>query len=136
MNVSWIQVTVVSKMSKSHDKSEQDVEGSSRRRAPNWTDSLDMIMITLMRQEYDEGNCINGTFTKETWKKMTLSFNQQTRKSFTYPNLKNRLKVLKKTFNLYFNLANRSGWGWDPVLKVPTPGDEQMWEEIIVVSAL
>ena len=123
-------------MSKSRDKSEQDMEGSSRRRAPNWMDSLDMIMIALMRQEYDEGNCINGTFTKETWKKMTLSFNQQTRKSFTYPNLKNRLKVLKKTFNLYFNLANRSGWGWDPVLKVPTPGDEQMWEEIIVVSAL
>ena len=55
-------------------------------------------------------------------------------KSFTYSNLKNRLKVLKKTFNLYYNLANRSGWGWDPVLKVPTYGDEQMWEEIISVS--
>ena len=121
-------------MSKSRDKERIDVNVSSRKRAPNWTDTLDLIMLGLMRQANDEGHSQNGIFSKETWRKMTLAFNQQTSKDFTYTNLKNRLKVLKKTFNMYYNLANRSGWGWDPVLKLPTPGDHQMWDEVIAVS--
>ena len=128
-------VTVASKMSKSRATTNQAIEGSSRMRAPNWTDALDLLMLALMRQANDEGNCIVGTFSKDTWRRMTMSFNQQTNKNFTYTNLKNRLKVLKKNFNLYYNLANRSGWGWDTVLKVPTPGDQQMWDEVIAVSA-
>ena len=105
-------------------------------RAPNWTDNLDLVMFALMRQSNDEGNCQNGTFSKDTWRRMTMAFNQQTNKNFTYTNLKNRLKVLKKNFHLYYNLANHSGWGWDTVLKVSTPRDQQMWDEVITVSAL
>ena len=125
-------------MPKTHGKDNIEVHtvGSSRRRAPNWTDFLDLIMLGLLRQENDNGYCQNGTFSPETWKRMTFAFNEQTKKNFSFRNLKNRLKVLKKTFNLYYNLANRSGWGWDPVLKVPTPGDEQMWDEVISVSDL
>ena len=129
-------VTVACKMSKSHATTNQAIEGSSRMRAPNWIDTLDLLMLALMRQANDEENCQNGTFSKDTWRRMTMSFNQQTNKNFTYTNLKNRLKVLKKNFNLYYNLANRSRWGWNTVLKVPTLDDQQMWDEVIVVSTL
>ena len=137
-------VTVVCKMSKSHATTNQTIEGSLRIRTPNWTDTLDLVMLVLMRQVNDEENYQNGTFSKDIWRRMTMAFNQQTNKNFnqqtnknfTYTNLKNRLKVLKKNFNLYYTLANRSGWGWDTVLKVPTPGDQQMWDEVIAVSTL
>ena len=65
---------------------------------------------------------------------MTNTFNERTKKTFTYRNLKNRLKVLKKNFNIYFNFASRSGWGWNPALKVAIPGDEQIWVEVISMS--
>ncbi|KAG1364172.1 putative L10-interacting MYB domain-containing protein-like [Cocos nucifera] len=63
--------------------------GSSCRRASNWTDPLDLLMLALMRQEDDQGNYQN---------------------------------------------ANRSKWGWNPVLKVSIPGNEQIWEEVISVN--
>ena len=65
---------------------------------------------------------------------MTNTFNERTKKTFIYRNFKNQLKVLKKNFNLYFNLASQFGWGWNLVLKVPTPRDEQIWEEVISMS--
>ena len=50
-------------------KKTKELDGSTdsrgRSRAPNWTDSLDMVMIALMRQENDEGNCHSGTFSQE-----------------------------------------------------------------------
>ena len=131
-----VNVIVVCNMLKCPSKSNNDMEGSTRRRLANWTDSLDLIMRAIMRQANDEGHCQNGLFSKETWNRMITSFNQHTKKGFTYSNMKNRLKVLKKNFNLYYILANRFGWGWDLVLKVPTPSDMQMWDEVIAMSAL
>ena len=49
------------------------------RRAPNWIDALDLLMLALMRQEDDQGNCQNGTFSQEIWKKMMNIFNKQTK---------------------------------------------------------
>lgn len=45
-----------------------------------------------------------------------------------------QIEGAEEDFNLYYNLVNRSGWGWDPVLKVPNLGDEQMWEPVILMS--
>ena len=59
-------VTVACKMSKSNATTNQAIEGSSCMRAPNWTDTIDLIMLALMRQANDEENYQNGTFSKDT----------------------------------------------------------------------
>ena len=82
-------VTVACKMSKSYATTNKAIKGSSHIMALNKTDTLDLIMLTLMRQANDEEKCQNDTFLKDTWRRMTMSFNQQTNKNFTYTNLKN-----------------------------------------------
>lgn len=96
---------------------------------------MDLVMIALMKQQMAEGNFNNGVFSIKAWRKITKSFNESTKKNFNVMHLKNRLKVLKRNFNLFHGLAIRSGWSWDNQNNVPVPRDSIMWEEVIAVSS-
>nr|CAD1830010.1 unnamed protein product [Ananas comosus var. bracteatus] len=110
------------------------VEGSSRlhnqswKRTPNWTESMNATMLSLLTKEHALGNYTNGSFTNIAWIRIITDFNSRTNMNLTREQIKNRLKVLKRMFYL----ANKSGWGWDYVQNIPTTGDQSDWDAIIV----
>ncbi|XP_020107348.1 uncharacterized protein LOC109723411 [Ananas comosus] len=103
----------------------------TRTRSQNWSNMLDEQLLGLMRDEHTFGNCVNGSFIPIAWKRMVNDFNSRNNLNLTKAQLKNRFKVLKKTFNLYHSLANKSGWGWNSDLHIPTPGDARIWDSVI-----
>ncbi|XP_020111097.1 uncharacterized protein LOC109726079 [Ananas comosus] len=103
----------------------------TRTRSQNWSNILDAQLLGLMRDEHTFGNCVNGSFTPIAWKRMVNDFNSRNNMNLTKTQLKNRFKVLKKIFNLYHSLANKSGWGWNSDLHIPTPGDARIWDSVI-----
>lgn len=116
------------------------VEGSSRlpnqswKRTPNWTDSMDATMLSLLTEEHALGNYTNGSFTNVAWIRIITDFNNRINMTLTREQIKNRLKVLKRMFMLYNCLANKSGWGWDTIKNIPTAGDPSDWDAIIAVQ--
>ncbi|XP_020082182.1 uncharacterized protein LOC109705818 isoform X1 [Ananas comosus] len=119
-------------MSESDNHASHPHEGNSNyRRTSNWTDSLDAIMLTQMTEEHALGNFVNGAFTTLAWTRIVNAFNQKAKLDFKKNQLQNRLKVLKRIFGTYQYLANKSGWGWDPMLNIPTAGDPTDWDAVI-----
>nr|CAD1823000.1 unnamed protein product [Ananas comosus var. bracteatus] len=107
------------------------IRNDTRTRSQNWSNILDVQLLGLMRDEHTFGNCVNGSFTPIAWKRMVNDFNSRNNLNLTKQQLKNRFKVLKKIFNLYHSLANKSGWGWNNDLHIPTPGDARIWNSVI-----
>ncbi|PNT72532.1 hypothetical protein BRADI_2g45653v3, partial [Brachypodium distachyon] len=71
----------------------------------------------------------NG-FTKEAWNHMSSRLNTQFPKAdFTIVQIKHREQRLKKDYNIVKSILNKSGFGWDPVQKVPESIDEK-WDEL------
>ncbi|KAF3321066.1 L10-interacting MYB domain-containing protein [Carex littledalei] len=107
---------------------------SSRSRTANWTHSLDVALLTILKQEYIEGNFVNGQFTKSSWSHIVPAFNDKTRLNFTKDHLRNRLKVLRNLFRPYDELAVMSGWAWDPEHNVPRPNDPADWDRVVAIN--
>lgn len=99
----------------------------------NWTEVMDSAMLNVMTEEYTLGSFVNGSFTPLAWIRIVRDFNERTKLGFNKVHLQNRLKVLKKQYLVYQTLANKSGWGWDYTLNIPTAGDPTDWEAIIAV---
>ncbi|KAJ4773857.1 Myb/SANT-like DNA-binding domain protein [Rhynchospora pubera] len=107
---------------------------SSRSRTANWTHSLDVSLLTILKQEYIEGNFVNRQFTKSSWDQIVAAFNAKTKLNFTKEHLKNRLKTLRILFKQYDELAVMNGWMWDPDHNVPRPEDPAEWERVIAIN--
>lgn len=112
---------------------------SVRERTSNWTNALDETMLRILKQEYllgnyVLGNYVGGQFTNDAWTQIVSTFNLQTGLTYTKAHIKNRLKVLKKSFSLYHTLATKSGWGWDPDRNMLIIGDLSDWEDMIEVG--
>jgi Myb/SANT-like DNA-binding domain len=93
------------------------------------------VLLTILKQEYINGNFVNGQFTKSSWSSIVPVFNEKTSLNFTKEHLKNRLKVLRNVFRPYNELAVMSGWAWDSEHNVPRPEDPADWD-LITVSIL
>ncbi|XP_072962805.1 uncharacterized protein [Typha angustifolia] len=109
-------------------------ESVKRARIANWTRTLDAALVRILKQEYFEGNFVNGLFTKSAWIRIVAAFNAKTRLNLNKGHLQNRLKVLKDIFRLYNDVATMSGWEWDPVRNLPKPEDPSSWERIVVIN--
>ncbi len=104
-------------------------EGGSRSRAQawtrtqNWSELIDSCLLSLLTEERTLGNNVNGTFTNLALVRIVSEFISRNNISLTKDQVKNRLKVMNRSFTLYHCLVNKSGWGWDYVLNIPTAGD-------------
>ncbi|KAJ0985418.1 hypothetical protein J5N97_003774 [Dioscorea zingiberensis] len=72
-----------------------------------------------------------GSFRPEAWVRIWNAYQKRTNEDITVLQLKGRWKTLKKLYKLYSSLVNKSGWSWDEGNHQPTPGDMNVWEEII-----
>ncbi|CAN6332553.1 unnamed protein product [Urochloa humidicola] len=71
----------------------------------------------------------NG-WTKEGWNSMATRLNNKYPVSkFTVSQIKDREQRLKKDHNIVKSIVSKSGFGWDPEIKMPTAIDEK-WKEL------
>lgn len=71
----------------------------------------------------------NG-WTKEGWNSMATRLNNKYPVSkFAVPQLKDREQRLKKDHNTVKSIVSKSGFGWNPEIKMPTAIDEK-WKEL------
>lgn len=81
----------------------QEIEGGNRIRiqswthTANWTDNLDAILLSLMTEEHTLGNSVNGSFINLASIRIIRDFNFKTNMNLTKKQIKNRIKVLKRT---------------------------------------
>jgi len=104
---------------------------STTSRIQNWTRERDTCLVGIMRQRFDAGDWANGSFTKNAWRQIVEDYNYaNTENQVTLSQILNRWKVLKKEFNCFFNLRNKSGWGWDYERHCPVAPDRESWMQV------
>ncbi|PNT77696.1 hypothetical protein BRADI_1g67235v3, partial [Brachypodium distachyon] len=89
------------------------------------------FLVYMMKEYADTAKYYgqNG-FTKEAWNHMSSRLNTQFPKAdFTIVQIKDREQRLKKDYSIVKSILNKSGFGWDPVQKVPESIDEK-WDEL------
>ncbi|KAI0491594.1 hypothetical protein KFK09_025854 [Dendrobium nobile] len=84
-------------------------------RTPRWPDQHNEVFGELLFEQYLCGNIIDGILLEG---------------NYTENSAQIRFKNMKVDFRAVFQLANRSGWGWDENLHLPIASDD-IWDEII-----
>ncbi|XP_024312528.1 uncharacterized protein LOC112269740 [Brachypodium distachyon] len=112
---------------------EKQAQGDKKEKKPraHWTCSQLEFLVYMMKEYADTAKYYgqNG-FTKEAWNHMSSRLNTQFPKAdFTIVQIKDREQRLKKDYSIVKSILNKSGFGWDPVQKVPESIDEK-WDEL------
>ncbi|KAI3845144.1 hypothetical protein MKX03_019811, partial [Papaver bracteatum] len=65
-----------------------------------WTPPLDQLFIELMAEQVVKKQLLDGQFSKSTWVSIVTKFKESFGPSFNKEVLKNRMKTLRKNFNV------------------------------------
>ena len=95
---------------------------------------MDRTLLGLIKDQQLLGLCKNCILSPEVWKVVHIAFNKSTHQTLILQQLKNRIKVLKRTFKKYKRCVDKSGWGWDAVNNIPEAPNDEEWAEEIAVS--
>ncbi|PKU67375.1 L10-interacting MYB domain-containing protein-like [Dendrobium catenatum] len=99
-------------------------------RTPRWPDQHNEVFGELLFEQYLCGNINDGILRRDMWKDLVGILNRRVEGNYTENSAQIRFKNMKADFRAVFQLANRSGWGWDENLHLPIASDE-IWDEII-----
>ncbi|KAF3331098.1 Myb/SANT-like DNA-binding domain-containing protein [Carex littledalei] len=106
-------------------------KGTQRMRGHNWSADQTTIMLNLLREEQVTQRVTSqGSFTKQVWNRLAQILSSQSEPNRTGNELQRRWKTLKIEFYDYKSCAEKSGWGWDAVLRIPIAPDESCWEDL------
>jgi len=103
-------------------------------RSPNWGVQETHVLLHAAREVQLNSGRTDLNFTTTQWNKIYEIFKRKDTNSRILVQLQNRIKTLKREFTNFRELANKSGWGWDPENHVPVPPDENTWAELLNVS--
>ncbi|VAH85822.1 unnamed protein product [Triticum turgidum subsp. durum] len=104
---------------------------ADKRNRASWTTAQLDLLVSVMK-EYADAIRFRGQngWTKEGWNSMTTCLNNQfPRANFIVSQLKFREQRLKKEYFVVKSIAEKSGFGFDPITKMPTTIDEK-WDEL------
>ncbi|XP_026410467.1 uncharacterized protein At2g29880-like [Papaver somniferum] len=88
-----------------------------------WTPSMDQLFIELMVEKVVGKQLLDGQFRKISWVSIVTKFKESFGPSFNKEVLKNRMKTLKKNFNVVSSLRGQSGFGWNDGKEIVTAPD-------------
>ncbi|KAI3844692.1 hypothetical protein MKX03_012201, partial [Papaver bracteatum] len=77
---------------------ESDQSSNPQNGRTTWTPPMDRMFIGLMADQVNEGQLLDGKFSKHAWTHIIDNFKQSFGSSFTKDVLKNRMKTLKKNY--------------------------------------
>ncbi|CAN6479106.1 unnamed protein product [Victoria cruziana] len=97
----------------------------------SWTPLMDDYFINLMVKEVHRGTKVVNSFAKHGWSHMERSFQQKFGVLYNKDCMKNRLKTLKKQYNVIKSLCEQSGIVWNHEFQMVVVNDEATWEAYI-----
>ncbi|XP_026396856.1 uncharacterized protein At2g29880-like [Papaver somniferum] len=95
-----------------------------------WTPQMDDMFIELMVEQVLNKQLLDGQFSKCVWTNIITKFKESFGPSFNKDVLRNRMKTLKKSFNVVSSIRGQSGFGWNKKKEIPTAPDD-VWERHI-----
>ncbi|GMJ01330.1 hypothetical protein like AT4G02210 [Hibiscus trionum] len=95
-----------------------------------WQPPMDRFFIDLMLEQVRNGNQIDGVFCKQAWTQMIASFNAKFSSNYDMDILKNRLKTLRRQYNVIKNILQLDGFAWDDERQMVT-ADDSVWQDYI-----
>ncbi|KAE8681941.1 two-component response regulator ARR2-like [Hibiscus syriacus] len=95
-----------------------------------WQPPMDRFFIDLMLEQVHNGNQIDGVFCKQAWIEMIASFNAKFGSNYDMDILKNRLKTLRRQYNVIKNILQLDGFAWDDERQMVT-ADDSVWQDYI-----
>ncbi|CAN6484698.1 unnamed protein product [Victoria cruziana] len=102
---------------------------SHDRKKMYWTPVMDHYFISLMVEEVRKGTKVDNTFNKHGWNRMERAFQQRFGTHFHRDYLRNRLKTLRKQYNVIKSACEHRGFGWNRETQMITATDESLWDE-------
>lgn len=108
-----------------------DGETKEKKNRASWTTAQLDDLVSVMK-EYADAAKFRGQngWTKEGWNCMaTILNNQFPRANFIVSQLKFREQQLKREYFIVKSIVEKSGFGFDPITKMPTTIDEK-WDEL------
>jgi hypothetical protein len=96
-----------------HVKEEKDTSAKV-----NWNlDDNRKAFIDVILESLAAGDiCTDNDFKSKVWKKITEDFNKRTKLGYSKSQLQNQLGDLKKKYNIFKALKDKSGFRYDEVL--------------------
>lgn len=102
----------------------------------NWDTFSNRAFCDICAEECEAGNRPTGCLSTTGYKNLQLKFFQRTGKKHDQKQLKNHWETLKKEYNLWIELKEKStGLGWDPI-KGTFTADDAWWADHIVVYTI
>ncbi len=92
-----------------------DKKGSAQ-----WNDTQRLVLIIAVKGQLDIGKTAENGLKKEAWTAILKEFNEATKCQYTKAQLQSLLATLKGKYQVFKDLKDNSGFGWDSVLLIPT----------------
>ncbi|WOL07279.1 L10-interacting MYB domain-containing protein [Canna indica] len=97
-----------------------------------WPDEIEERLIVIMEAEVSKGNRTSTTFSKPAWRAIEETLNAQTKRNYTYAQLRNKFNQLRTRQKDFSNLIKETGIHWNPVNDTVSASDE-VWERLYKV---
>ncbi|RWW76387.1 hypothetical protein BHE74_00015527 [Ensete ventricosum] len=97
-----------------------------------WPDEIEERFIYIMEAEVNKGNRTSTTFSKPAWRAIEETLNGQTKRNYTYTQLRNKFNQLRTRQKDFANLIKETGVRWNPVTGSVSATDE-VWERLYKV---
>lgn len=95
-----------------------------------WQPPMDRYFVDLMLEQVQNGNRVDGVFSKQAWMEMIASFNAKFGFNYGMDILKNRYKTLKRQYNVIKNILDLDGFAWDDTRQMVV-ADDYVWQDYI-----
>ena len=95
----------------------------------SWDDLQRKTFLVLYRDALNISTADNG-LKKQEWTAVMNSFNNSMNCQYTKSQLQSQLQIMKKKYVVFKEIIDNSGFGWDPVAKMPTAPPD-VWDRYI-----
>lgn len=101
----------------------------------NWDDNTTKIFLDLCIAEKEKLNYNSKGLTKIGWHNLYHNFKEQTRRAYGTKQLQNKFNSLKRSYNLWWQLKDKTRGGWDKNIGTVTQ-DADLWDNQIAVTTI
>lgn len=98
-----------------------------------WTPPMDRYFIKLMVERVNDGQFLDGQFSKVAWKLIADQFKAKFGTKYDLEIMKNHYRAIKKAHSAIRTLLGQSGFGWDEGKEMVIADNDDVWDDYIKV---
>lgn len=85
-----------------------------------WSEEAEKSLIDILVNEVRRGKRAENGFKKDSWTLATNVLNEKYGLGLSLTQVKNKINMIKKKYDVFLALKNNSGFGWDGENQMPT----------------